>query len=61
MPLQDFKVLWQRDAVLVVDVRDEESYRAGHIPHAVSIPLDDLGEHLAQLQQEPRPIVTYCS
>jgi precorrin-6B methylase 2 len=61
VPLSDFKRRWCRGDVLVVDVRDKDSYRAGHIPRAVSIPLDVLGDHVAELRKETRPIVTYCS
>jgi precorrin-6B methylase 2 len=61
MPLPELKERWRQDAVLVVDVRDDESYRAGHIPRAISIPLDLLEDHLAELRKQSRPIVTYCS
>lgn len=61
MPTAQFKERWRQNAVLVVDVRDEESYKAGHIPHAMPIPLDVIADHVAELRKETRPIVTYCS
>lgn len=45
--------------VTVLDVRPVEEYHAAHIPGAVSIPLDQLQERLAELPQD-REIVAYC-
>jgi rhodanese-related sulfurtransferase/DNA-binding transcriptional ArsR family regulator len=45
--------------VTVVDVRPREEYAAGHIPAAVSIPLDELTDRLADLPQD-QDIVAYC-
>lgn len=46
-------------AVTVLDVRPVEEYRAGHIPGAVSMPLKELEDHLAELPRE-QEIVAYC-
>ena len=45
--------------VTVVDVRPREEYAAGHIPAAVSIPLDELADQLAELPDD-QDIVAYC-
>src|SRR3990170_3780545 len=45
--------------VLLLDLRPREEYEAGHIPGAVSIPLDDLEGRLALLPAEAE-IVAYC-
>jgi rhodanese-related sulfurtransferase/DNA-binding transcriptional ArsR family regulator len=45
--------------VTVLDVRPAEEYAAGHIPGAVSIPLDELAERLAELPDDGQ-IVAYC-
>ncbi|ELB94576.1 ArsR family transcriptional regulator, partial [Rhodococcus wratislaviensis IFP 2016] len=45
--------------VTVLDVRPREEYAAGHIPGAVSIPLDELADHLADLPPD-QEIVAYC-
>jgi rhodanese-related sulfurtransferase len=45
--------------VTVLDVRPAEEYLAGHIPGAVSIPLDQLEERLAELPGDSE-IVAYC-
>jgi predicted sulfurtransferase len=56
-----FKRLLQLDQVMVIDVRDAESYRLGHIPGAVLIPLEELPAHVAALKASTKPIVTYCA
>jgi rhodanese-related sulfurtransferase/biotin operon repressor len=47
------------DDVVIVDVRPREEYEAGHLPGAVSIPLDDLSREARKLPKGA-PIVTYC-
>src|SRR3989440_1107092 len=46
------------DAILI-DVRPQEEYEAGHIEGARSIPIEELDEHLAELAGD-REIVAYC-
>ncbi|HSJ54297.1 MAG TPA: rhodanese-like domain-containing protein [Anaerolineae bacterium] len=43
---------------VVIDVRREEAYRAGHIPGARHIPGDALEASLDQIPRD-RPVVTY--
>jgi rhodanese-related sulfurtransferase len=43
----------------VIDVRPAEEYAAGHIPGAVSLPLDELKARLAELP-DGAEIVAYC-
>ena len=45
--------------VLLLDVRPEEEYRAGHIPGARSVPLDELEERVEDLPAET-DIIAYC-
>jgi rhodanese-related sulfurtransferase len=45
--------------VVLVDVRPAEEFDAGHIRGAVSIPLDELDERLAELPADSE-IVAYC-
>jgi rhodanese-related sulfurtransferase/predicted transcriptional regulator len=45
--------------VVLVDVRPAEEFDAGHIGGAVSIPLDELDERLAELPADSE-IVAYC-
>ena len=46
------------DAV-VVDVRPDLEYAAGHLPGAIHIPLDELADRLAELPRD-REVVAYC-
>ncbi|MQA01995.1 MAG: metalloregulator ArsR/SmtB family transcription factor [Streptosporangiales bacterium] len=45
--------------VAMVDVRPQEEYAAGHIPGAMSIPLDELAGRLAELPAD-QEVVAYC-
>jgi rhodanese-related sulfurtransferase/DNA-binding transcriptional ArsR family regulator len=45
--------------VVVLDVRPAEEYAAGHIPGAVSIPVDQLAARIADLP-EAVEVVAYC-
>ena len=44
---------------IVLDVRPAEEYHAGHIPGAISIPLQELPEHLSELPKD-QEIAAYC-
>jgi rhodanese-related sulfurtransferase len=45
--------------VVVLDVRPEAEYAAGHLPGAIHVPLDELGDRLGELPRN-REIVAYC-
>ena len=45
--------------VVVVDVRPALEYAAGHIPGAVSVPLDELADRLDDLPAD-REVIAYC-
>jgi len=45
--------------VIVLDVRPEDEYRAGHIPGALSIPTGELERRLSELPSD-REVVAYC-
>jgi rhodanese-related sulfurtransferase len=49
----------QRGDVVLVDVRPEDEFAAGHIDGARSIPLEELEQRLAELPAD-RDIVAYC-
>ncbi|NEE04771.1 ArsR/SmtB family transcription factor [Phytoactinopolyspora halotolerans] len=49
----------QAGDVVVLDVRPAEEYRAGHIPGAVSIPVDQLADRISELPSDTETIV-YC-
>jgi 3-mercaptopyruvate sulfurtransferase SseA len=47
-------------AVVVIDVRDANSYIAGHIPGAIHIPLARIEGEIDYLPRG-KPMVTYCT
>ncbi len=59
--LADFKTQHDQDKLLVIDTRSVESYRGGHIPGAISVPLSAWAEHLPRLKATRKPIVAYCA
>lgn len=46
-------------AITVIDVRPREEYEAGHIPGALSVPIDQLKRGRAAVPKE-REVVAYC-
>ena len=62
LELVDRPTLWrlaQEGQVTVLDVRPSTEFDAGHIPGAVSIPLEDLEQRLSEIPEE-HPVVAYC-
>jgi rhodanese-related sulfurtransferase len=45
--------------VVLLDVRPDDEYRAGHIPNALSIPVAELAARLAELPPD-KTVVAYC-
>lgn len=46
-------------SITLLDVRSHEEYALGHLPGAISMPLDELQQRLAELPQD-QEIVAYC-
>jgi predicted methyltransferase len=59
--LDEFIRLTSKGAVTIVDVRGNDSFAAGHIPGAISIPLATIEGSVEQLRRLAKPVVTYCS
>lgn len=60
-PVTPDELLRRMDAgeVVLLDVRPEDEYRAGHIPGARSVPMAELRQRLRRLPRD-REIVAYC-
>ena len=58
--LGDAKAAYDQKHAVFVDVRSLDSYQAGHIPGALSIPVDDLESRLKELKPTDW-IITYCT
>jgi len=59
--MEQFKKDLDAGKVLVIDVRSLDTYRAGHIPGAISVPTSALAAQVARLKTARKPIVAYCS
>ena len=59
--IDDVKALMEKKQVVLVDVRDRQSFAEGHMPGAMNIVFDDIPNFIEQLQKDKRQIVTYCA
>ncbi len=59
VPAQELLERVRSGLVTVLDVRPQVEYAAGHLPGAINIPLDELEQHLDELNRE-HEIVAYC-
>jgi len=57
--LDDLQARSKKEKIMLIDVRPEEEYKAGHIPNAVSIPLAQLKKRLNELPKN-KTIIAYC-
>ena len=58
---QAVQLINRRDAV-VIDVRDAEEYKAGHITNARHIPAGELGARVKELEKvKTKPIIVVCA
>lgn len=58
--VNELKDLLDKNQAVVIDVRNEASYNAGHVHGAKLIPEADIPNHLSELPKD-KLIVTYCS
>jgi rhodanese-related sulfurtransferase/DNA-binding MarR family transcriptional regulator len=49
----------RRGEVVLLDVRPHREYQAGHLPGAMSVPLDELERRLSELPSD-KTVVAYC-
>jgi rhodanese-related sulfurtransferase len=61
LPLTEAVRLMNSESAVVVDVREPNEFRSGHIPNAINVPLSGLVTHLPQLEKyKTRPVVVSC-
>lgn len=58
--LANARAAWVNGNAVFLDVRSEQDYERGHIPGAVSIPLEELTARMNELNPEDW-IITYCT
>lgn len=54
-----WKLIRRKANLVVLDVRPQEEYESGHLPGALSIPLDELKRRVRELPKS-KQIVAYC-
>jgi 3-mercaptopyruvate sulfurtransferase SseA len=59
--LDEFKKLHAANQVIVVDVRGPDSFRQGHIPGSLLIPLETVENRAGELKGVTKTVVTYCA
>lgn len=59
--IDDVKTLMAKKQAILVDVRDKQSFAAGHMPGAMNIVFDDIPNYIEQLQKDKRQVVVYCA
>lgn len=57
----ELRQLMEKDDVVVIDVRGQQSYETGHIPGAILVPSDELAAVLVDLKAGGKTVVTYCA
>ena len=58
--IDEMEALVKENKAVVIDVRSQDSYDAGHIPGAKLIPSGDILNHISELPKD-KLIITYCS
>jgi rhodanese-related sulfurtransferase len=59
--IDEVKSLMARKQVVLIDVRDPQSFAEGHLPGAINVPFDHLPNHVDEWKKEKRLLVTYCA
>lgn len=57
---QELHKLWEKDEVLIVDTRNEPSFKQGHIRGSILIPANEFASRADELPKS-KMIVTYCT
>lgn len=52
--------LSNQDKTLIVDIRDSESFNAGHITASINIPLNDLTRRSNEIEKNDKIVVMVC-
>ena len=49
----------QKKGMMLIDVRTAKEYAKGHIPGAVLVPLDEIGDRIKKVKKD-KELVVYC-
>ncbi len=59
--IDEVKALMAKKQVVLIDVRDPQSFAEGHMPGAINVPFDFIPDHVDAWKKEKRLLVTYCA
>jgi thiosulfate sulfurtransferase len=59
--IDEVKELMAKKQVVLIDVRDPQSFAEGHMPGAINVPFDHIPKYVDQWKKEKRLLVTYCA
>jgi thiosulfate sulfurtransferase len=59
--IDEVKALMAKKQVVLIDVRDPQSFADGHMPGAINVPFDHIPKYVDQWKKEKRLLVTYCA
>jgi rhodanese-related sulfurtransferase len=59
--IDEVKALMAKKQVILIDVRDPQSFAEGHMPGAINVPFDHIPNHVEAWKKEKRLLVTYCA
>jgi rhodanese-related sulfurtransferase len=59
--IDEVKALMAKKQVVLIDVRDPQSFAEGHMPGAINVPFDHIPNFVDQWKKEKRLLVTYCA
>ncbi|MEY4962702.1 MAG: hypothetical protein RLZZ323_21 [Bacteroidota bacterium] len=59
-PSVNYSELVQQGAI-ILDVRSKAEFTGGHIKGSINIPVNVLNNHLGQLKDKNKPIITCCA
>ena len=53
--------LYNQDAAVFVDIRNENAYQSSHLPGAINIPMEHIDKHQDRLKRfSGRSVIVYC-
>ena len=59
--IDEVKALIAKKQVILVDVRDPQSFAEGHMPGALNVPFDDIPKYVDAWKKDERVLITYCA
>lgn len=59
--IDEVKALMAKKQVILVDVRDPQSFAEGHMPGALNVPFDHIPKYVDDWKKDSRVLITYCA